>query len=429
VNITLDLSHLHPFQVEFLECRSEYQGFFGGAGIGKSEAAAIKLVIHAISYPGSKGFYGSATWLSMTGIFLRVLRRILGQLPSWMWVEEKGIRQFTFWNGSEILYRNLANPENTKSLNLDIAVIEEGTEVTNIEDVFFAMERGLRNQHGPQQLIVVSNPGLKSHFLYDFFFNKPAANKWAVSHPARLGVHQSDEYLRRLASMPKSRRLSLEGGEWGVREGAAFPFIDIREVPFADLQQWFISFDYGFSPDPMVYLLIGVNGKRMHIARELTLFSMPTPRHAALLQPWFDEVNITAYTGELATGAGEVRSMFNENFKIIHRQTDKRRDKGAVLLTDMAAESDLSVDPSCTDTIASLQSLIWVKGSKHSDVITDKESAAGDDHYDAARYGAMTYIGNHYYIPLTVHGLHTGKVQPRGRSANLHSPDSRRWTR
>jgi hypothetical protein len=401
VTLTLDLSHLHDFQRDFLTRTEPYQLFSGGAGIGKSEVGVIKMIAYACNHPKSRVLYASSTWGTTKTVFLPLLIRALERFPQWMWQHEKGLNQFQLWNGSIIYYRNLANPASLRSLNLDMVLLEEATLIPHIEEVFAECERGLRNKKGPPQLIFITNPGLKSHFLHGFFFEKPAPDKWGVSLPARAGsAHQPDDYMRRLEALPASFRESLLEGKWGVREGAAFPTIDIRALPDTEEQslRWALTFDYGFSPDPMVYLLCGLTKGRLYVKKELVLYSHPTWEHPKFLKPWFDDHNIIAYTGETATGAGETNSMIRKEFHIGHRITNKDRTWGWNRLSDMALAGILVIHPDCIETIKSLQSLTWIAGGKGIDVEGDY-----DDPADALRYMPMSSLGA--IITSTGHGV------------------------
>src|SRR5690242_13597224 len=110
MTIELDLSHLHPFQLEFVQCTKPYQLFSGGAGIGKSEAAIIKMLAYVCQHRGAHVLYASSTWSTTINIFLPLLERSIALFPSWLCTHDKGKHRFRFWNGSIIYYRNLANP-------------------------------------------------------------------------------------------------------------------------------------------------------------------------------------------------------------------------------------------------------------------------------------------------------------------------------
>lgn len=397
MTLTLDLSHLHPFQRDFLARTEPYQLFSGGAGIGKSEVGVIKLLTYACEHAGSRSLYASSTWDTTKNIFLPILERRLEALPQWMWEHHKGKKRIDLWNGSIIYYRNLANPSSLRSLEVGLVLLEEGTKIPNIETVFAECERALRAKSGPAQFIFITNPDLKSHFLYRFFYDQPSPDKWAVSLGARIGAaHQPPEYMKRLEALPASFRESLLEGRWGVKEGAAFPDLQVRRLSAAEQQslRWCITFDYGFSPDPMVYLLCGIGKGRLYVKRELVLYSTPTYRHPDHLRPWFDEHSITAYTGETATGAGETNVMMKENFHIMHRRTNKDRPWGWRKLSDLALSGALVISPECPETLRSLGSQVWIQGTKNVDC-----EGTYDDPADALRYLPMSPLGK--YITRT----------------------------
>jgi hypothetical protein len=192
------------------------------------------------------------------------------------------------------------------------------------------------------------------------------------------------EYLKDLESLPPKKRESLLLGEWGVLEGQAFD-PTIEEPP--DCEKYYITFDYGFSPSPTVYLLIGVSQGRHYVVNEITLYSTPINQHKRYLDSWYERYPIRGFTGETATGAAEVREFIRETYGTRHLVTSKRRTRGWSRLADWLDLKKLIIAPGCVETIKSLTSLVWIDAPTHlggADV-----EGEYDHHADAARYWVM----------------------------------------
>src|SRR5690606_8384770 len=367
MNISLDFSNLHDFQKDFLKCDDEFILFSGGSGIGKSKVGTLKLILNSLRYKNYQSFYASSTWSATETIFLPMLLKSLEAIPTDCWHHDKGKQWIEFKNGSIIRYRNLDDPSKYRSTNLDMVMIEEATNLRNIADHHDEFLRGIRNKKGPQQIIYITNPGLKTHWLYKYFYEEKKGTAWSI--PARVGTHNEDSYFKRFAMMSESKRKSLELGEWGVMDGMAYTNIIVDT--FDDIEQdikWSISYDCGFSPDPQVYLLIGTINNKVYVRKDISLINVPTSRHNQWLDSWCRDYNIVSATGESGPGSGDTRSMLYENYKLHYTLPNKHRTVGWLKLADLIDQGNLIIHPECTDTLNSLESLSWISGTRGVDV-------------------------------------------------------------
>lgn len=391
----------HRFQIDFLRTQKPYQLFAGGSGVGKTTAAAMKLLIYAFEHPRCECLVGASTWETTKKIAVVALLKILDEIGTQNYYYEVGKNVIRLANGSIIHVKNLADSGKLKGFNLDFIWIDEGTEVKNPEHTFEQLNNRLRSDFTeyPKQLVITTNPGLRTHYLYKFFYEQfSEETKWRVSIPAYESKHLTKEYLDRLRSLSAHGRKLLYDAEWGDNEGQVYNLVDddhIRAVEERYGMKYYLSFDYGYDPDPMVFLLVGLWKGRVSILDEMhftrTLLNSTLRQK---LRSFVGSRVIAGFTGDLSFPAMIYWVKREFNFRFIH--TSKRRYEGWIRIADFLekkfednGERLLTINRKCTETVKSLQSMIFLPSGM------DAESATGWDHHaDAVRYFVKCAIFN-----------------------------------
>lgn len=387
---------LHQFQLDFLNTTRPEQLLAGGSGIGKSYVAALKLIRYALSRPGSEAMVGAATWENTIKLMVPALLLFLKQIDESLWKYEIGYNRIVFANGSIIHIKNLQEPGRLKGFNLDLVWIDEGTEVRELAEIYEQLQNRLRSAHPdyPKQLIVTTNPGLKSGFLYKRFYEAYEPERmWRKSLPAYAGRHLPQEFLERLERLSSHRRKLLLAGEWGSQEGQAFELdygVHIRDDEPPQSARYFVTYDYGFDPDPLVFLLCAIWGGRVYVQRELELKRVLIGEP---LRPYLESlvegVKVEGFTGETFPPALD---WLKRGMGWRHYLTSKDRYKGWLRLQDYVQRryedtgtAGIIIHPRCKRLIESVESLVWSDGKR--------DVAPGDDHHaDALRYLVMSNI-------------------------------------
>ncbi|MCM8819498.1 MAG: PBSX family phage terminase large subunit [Candidatus Omnitrophica bacterium] len=148
----------------FINSQKRYNFIQGGAGAGKSEAVARKVVIRALIYAGRHLVVRKyATTLKQS-----VMHTIINILKSEKIVYEinKTERVITLSNGAEIIFMGLDDSEKIKSIHEILTIwVEEASEITR--DDFIQLDLRLRGNEDKQQIILTYNPVSQAKFLLD----------------------------------------------------------------------------------------------------------------------------------------------------------------------------------------------------------------------------------------------------------------------
>ena len=130
-----------PHQQLFHADPHRFKGNFGGFGSGKTSTSLQEIYKHIFLTPKGTGLVGAAIYPQIAQTILRDLE---DDFPVHL-VESRSIQQsyIQFVNGYRLLFRPLDEPGKLRSLNLDMIVIVEGSE---IKSEFFAIAKTrLRN--------------------------------------------------------------------------------------------------------------------------------------------------------------------------------------------------------------------------------------------------------------------------------------------
>lgn len=130
-----------PHQQLFHADHHRFKGNFGGFGSGKTSTSLQEIYKHIFLTPGGTGLVGAAIYPQIAQTILRDLE---DDFPVHL-IESRSIQQsyIQFVNGYRLLFRPLDEPGKLRSLNLDLIVIVEGSE---IKPEFFAIAKTrLRN--------------------------------------------------------------------------------------------------------------------------------------------------------------------------------------------------------------------------------------------------------------------------------------------
>lgn len=130
-----------PHQQLFHTDPHRFKGNFGGFGSGKTSTSLQEIYKHIFLTPGGTGLVGAAIYPQIAQTILRDLE---DDFPVHL-IESRSVQQsyIQFVNGYRLLFRPFDEPGKLRSLNLDLIVIVEGSE---IKPEFFAIAKTrLRN--------------------------------------------------------------------------------------------------------------------------------------------------------------------------------------------------------------------------------------------------------------------------------------------
>lgn len=440
-NETIELPpiDIYPFQYDFLMDQTPTYLLSGGSGIGKTYIAGLKTVKYMLEHPGCLGLIGSSTWDNTIKIMVSCIEEWLDAFPYKVGEWLAGHNTIRFINGSKIFVKNLQKAGRLKGPNIDFIWVDEGTEIHECQSIIEQLENRLRSKHSkyPKQLVITTNPDLMTHYLYQrFWLNKmthisgeevfyPPEENLGVSLSAyEGGGHLNEDFYRRLKTLSPHRRKMLLEGIWGTLEGQAF-FLEkglhIQEFQPDRSWKFFLAYDYGFNPDPMVYLLVGLWQNRFYIIDEINFLNVLVgPAQVTLLKKFTKGYPISGFTGD-PTHPGTVKFL-KKDMKYKFYPTNNERYDGWIKLCDYFDQfyedtrtTGITIHPRCRKTIESVTSLEWDENKR--------DIQPGNDHHaDALRYLTMSRISKGVFTSkseirsMYIKGLKDGKSRGFGLS-------------
>ena len=274
----------HGACLELFKCRDHEVVLEGPAHTGKSRACLEKVFTAMTKYPGARAAFVRKTRKSLTATAMQTFeRQVVPEGACKLWQGE----EYRFPNGSKIYLFGLDDPERLKSAELDMAYVQEVSELEQSDwEILTTRVTGRGGTMPYQQIIADLNPREPSWWLYDretagtttFLFAKHADNPTIT--PQRLAPLEAlTGYLR--------DRLLL--GLRVAAEGMFFtefdPRLHIVEAfdPPADWARW-ISVDYGYA-HPFVALWFAREkpGGPIYVYREVSIAGIRDEQQAALI--------------------------------------------------------------------------------------------------------------------------------------------------
>ena len=266
---TVTIPTPNPKQRLFLLDRHRYVAFGGARGGGKSWAVRAKAVLLAAGCPGIKIMIVRRTYPELRANHINPLKTLLGDCAEY----KESTKEFTFPNGSVILFRHCENAsavDKYQGTEVDVLFLDEATQLTEEEyDRFKTCVRGVNDF--PKRVYLTCNPGGVGHSYVKRLFvdrafrenENPADYSFIRSLVTdNVALMENDpEYVRQLQALPPKLRKAWLDGDWNIFEGQFFEeFRDVPEhygdrlythviAPFEIPPEWKIvrSFDFGFA--------------------------------------------------------------------------------------------------------------------------------------------------------------------------------------
>ena len=273
--ITLNIPEPNDKQKLFLADTHKYIGYGGARGGGKSWAVRVKAILLAFSKPGIIQVIIRKTYPELQANHIKPLKAML-PVGSYRYNDSK--KEMTFPNGSQILFRYLANDgdlDRFQGTETDILYIDEGTHFSEEQfKMLIPCVRGVatrKEDKFPKRVYITCNPGGVGHqWVKRLFVDR---NYQSNENPddysfIQAGVRdnkalmeQQPEYIQQLEGLPPKIREAWLEGSWDVYMGQFFEdfynfpdhYQDRRSThvidPFEIPDSWEIyrSFDWGYA--------------------------------------------------------------------------------------------------------------------------------------------------------------------------------------
>jgi phage terminase large subunit len=260
-----------PHQKDFIKDESRYLLNSGGVGSGKTYSIVLKALKLITKFPGIFGLIGAQTYPLLRDT---TLREFINVVPSEIIKSyNKSLQHFTFYNGSELIFRPFDDANKLKSLNLGFAGIEEMTDVH--EDIFKMLRTRMRQKGMPGCIFGATNPGTFGNWVYKYFIESPIVNSKVIYSISAFNKFLPEEYLKDLETLQKTNPEYYERmvmGKWGSLEGVIYnlPIKQrIKELPDKKkIHRWIAGLDFGFQ-HPTAFIIIGIRENIYYVYEEI----------------------------------------------------------------------------------------------------------------------------------------------------------------
>jgi phage terminase large subunit len=247
-----------------LDVRDRYLVMMGGAGSGKSEFAAIKVVTRCLKEGHHRFLVMRKISRTLQESCIEVIRTRLAENDI---VHEynKSDRVITFAGPSgtsQIIFLGLDDPEKIKSIKGITSVwLEEATEFTKQD--FLQIDLRLRDPGpGYHQIMLTFNPlQAEAPWLKDMFFGVTPC-PGAFIHRSTIDDNPIDavreRYKARLAELQAQDATMYQVyglGEWAALEGQIYNW-DVQPLPDLSFDEVWCGGDFGYSVDPAAIVRI-----------------------------------------------------------------------------------------------------------------------------------------------------------------------------
>jgi phage terminase large subunit len=221
VTIDIDVDDImNAWSHPILDDTSRYLVLYGGAGSGKSVAAAQKIIIRMLEEKGHKFLVVRKVANTLRNSVFSLLR---GTVADWGLSElfkiNKSDMDITCRNGNQIIFAGLDDVEKLKSIHGITGMwLEEASEM--LQEDFQQLDLRLRGQtRNYKQIIISFNPISITHWLKIVFFDSKKPNSTVVHTTYRDNMFIDDEYKATLESLKEQDPYYYTVyalGEWGV---------------------------------------------------------------------------------------------------------------------------------------------------------------------------------------------------------------------
>lgn len=215
----------------FLEDRHRYVAYGGARGGGKSWAVRVKAVLLCLAHPGIIIMIIRRTYPELRANHIEPLRKLLGRRFA-RYNDSK--KEYTFANGSSILFRYCAGErdmDNYQGTEADVIFIDEATQFEEkVFRMFVACLRGVNRF--PKRVYLTCNPGGKGHaWVKRLFIDRrfkededPGDYSFiqALVQDNEALMKTQPGYVKQLEALPPKLREAWLYGKWDVFEGQFF---------------------------------------------------------------------------------------------------------------------------------------------------------------------------------------------------------------
>jgi len=391
--------NLNPKYTSLFKGDSRYYVVTGGRGSSKSFSVNAFLLL--LTY--ESGHTILFTRYTLTSAHVSIIPEFIEKIEILDKFQDFHITKDEIVNlttGSKILFKGIKTSSGQQTANLKSLsgvtcfVLDEAEELTD-EDVFDKIDFSIRSKEKQNRVILVLNPAMKTHFIYQKFFESKGVEAGSniikgdttYIHTTYLDNYNnlSESFLNQIQTIKERRpdkyKHTILGGWLEKAEGVIFTNWKIGL--FNKDNGSVFGQDYGFSNDPSTLIETSIDKTRKTIYVRLHIYQagLTTTELARLNRQFAGNDLIVADNAEPRL----IAELKSQGLNIV--PTIKGADSvkyGIALLQDY----DLIIDENSVDLIKELNNYCWLE--KKSETPIDKFNHA----LDALRYAVSYQLAN-----------------------------------
>lgn len=372
---------LFPRQMRFVTDERRFPGYVGGIGSGKSFAGGVKAIAR-FDKPGLGGVF-APSYPMLRDATQRTLFMLLDScnIP---YEHYKGENRLTIGpSGHEVIFRSLDNPDSVRGPNLEWAWIDEASLVT--KEASNIVNGRVRVGDQPQVWKTFTPKG--RNWCWEEYERDATGDETDPVHPLyRVRTTENPELPADFAqSLGYEGRFAEQeiGGEFVAFEGVVYPAFGrvehVRSLP--DLEGWgtVLAVDVGTRNPTAILTLRKASDDRRHVQREVYRRGMSSDEIIDAITTEADATNPEVIY--LDPSANDyILSLERKGYPARKANNDVTFGIGEVT---SALASGLTIDPSCVNLIAEMETYHYPDNRTES----DKPVKEFDHAADALRYG------------------------------------------
>ena len=383
-NVTIPAQVFNDVYVPYLNNRSRYEIFYGGAGSGKSVFVAQRMLLRAMKEKGHKTLVvrkvaktnRHSTFALITGI-----------MHQWnieqLFKVNKSDMEITCLNGNQVIFTGLDDVEKLKSIaNITDIWVEEASEISH--DDFKQLDLRLRGKTPyPLQITLTFNPISALLWHKAYFFDNPKDNTVILKTTYRDNRFLDDEYKQVINNLQHedTTYYNIYGlGEWGVLGNLIYSNWEVvPDVP-ASFDEIIWGLDFGFN-NPSALLKIGIKDGNLYLLEEMYKTGLTN-------QDLIKELKHRVLTNEAiyadSAEPARIEEIKRAGFRVYPAQKDVTDG------LDFVKRQRLFIHKTCANVIKEIQGYKY-KEDKDGNVI-DEPVKFADHLMDAMRYAIYTHL-------------------------------------
>ncbi len=399
---------INELYYQLIRNKSRYLLYYGGAGSGKSVAAAQKQIIRIMqAFYTQKPVRLLCMRKTTPAVRKSAYEEVKSILSKWslsqIAVENKTRLQLTFPDSSEILFMGLDDPEKLKSIHGITSVwMEEATEFTL--DDFRQIDlrlRGKSNQY--KQILMTFNPINEQHWIKKQFFDddiqkeiesgkqivsrKYTANSdITIVHSTykdnRFIDHAYIERLEHLIEEDQNYYNIYTLGKWGVLSGRIFENYSTAETVPDKYDIRYYGLDFGYSIDPAAFVECRIIGKTLYVKEHLYQPNLTNKELADLIRSILDANQDK--NGQILADSSEPKSIAELRRYGLNCQPAVKGPDSVLYGIQKMKQYQIIIDPESTNILKEFDGYKWAEDKFGNQL--NKPVQYNDHTIDAIRY-------------------------------------------